>query len=275
MNEDIIKKYIPTFIFHKNENYYPVSLPYYINNCQLYYDKTLLADYGEVNLENLSNFTVKLPTGETIKSTDTIHNKWHLNIKEESYPGTNPELLDEIPIYIYYKTVYEKGICYYEINYIVIYMYNGSYNIYCTPITAGSHQADIEHITIRLFKDTLEFKDIYYARHGYNEGEWKSDIDLENFKVYVAKHGHGHFKKSGKHYRICFAVKDECNDGIYWKPTKYIIYNFVPKEKLKWTDYIGKYGNTGVDGIKQQKWWVKESSKSKSFIENLLCCCKK
>ena len=169
MNSDIVKKYIPTFIFHKDEKYYPVTLPNYVKNCQLFYDKELVADYGEVNLGNIHKFTYKLPDGTISKSTDTINNKWRLNVKSKSYPGTSPELLDNVPIYCYFKEVYHQGVCYYEINYMVVYMYNGSYKIYCTKYKAGEHQADIEHVTVRLYKDTLKFKDMYFARHGYNE----------------------------------------------------------------------------------------------------------
>lgn len=54
---ELLAKFLPKFIFHPDEAYFPCSIDYYLQNCQLYQNENLYKNIGQLTEENLSQLT--------------------------------------------------------------------------------------------------------------------------------------------------------------------------------------------------------------------------
>jgi|GEM_PF-3501528 len=188
----------------------------------------------------------------------------------------------------------EQGNCvadttYFYIQYLCLYGYNQPYDISVpiAPLFKGdvydfqnAHEADLEHITIKVNAETGHIDSIYYGSHGRDEGMWMyppgsrgGDADQEftvdqsgRPEVFVAYGGHGNYPKVGVYTRIYGIANDVTARGPQWELNENTIYRTVRKEsagfnplvhtynRLTYLDWIGDLGPRGVASFRTKSW---------------------
>jgi hypothetical protein len=246
--DDLVQKYKPIIIFHPNEKYFPSSMEYMIQNASLYNKGELVSKIGKITIEQM----------ETNAGTN-------LKIDSNHYSGQlTKENMDGIPIYVKVK----ENDKYYEITYIVYFMYNYGYNI-CGKLV-GDHDSDLEHISVLINKESLDMIAIYYSYH--SEGLWvyKKNVPMKNGHpiVWCAKDSHAFYPYSKPHFRVfCFA-NDYMGKGIEWEPKLVID---VDSEKPAWMKYLGQLSMNGIDNIPLKSWYRNFEEKISSNMCRDLC----
>jgi hypothetical protein len=263
----LLNHFIPILYLHSKEKISPISIEEYIKNCELCINgtktrvkknilsepkivrknKEILINKGNINLP-LTNFYNNIPN----KYLDYCGD----------YPIPNEYTINDIPIY---GIVYEYK-NYIDIIYIFNYYYNESYKFLFLYL-GGGHQADIEHIRIRidnknLYNPNIPLKvlSIFFSAHSIDQGRWikPNKIDWYNNEingqpiVYVAKGSHANYNKPGTWYRFFGFANDKTvkNNSIIWKPKRVI--NLKLEDTLM--SYRGDMGNNGVNDLNRQ--WI-------------------
>ena len=260
---DLLSKYAPIYIFHKDETNFPIDIRDYLS-------ESSLIKNGKSQYTNVSCLCGNLPfiisKNKPIRKTisgEVIVEKGQLkydtppianidngkNCNLEYYGNLSNTLNKQAPVYSYIK----EDDNYIDLYYHLLYNYQPSYNIsiFNKPIyIGGDHQSDIETIKYRILKKNNEIEYIGYYEHG-NEVKYTLDkLQTINKQiiVFIANKSHASYPKSGKYTRILGFANDYCSsikDGISWKPINIVYMNNIPNNHfIKW--YRGNYGNDGV-----------------------------
>lgn len=252
-HQDLIDKFSPFFYLHSDEKYFPITMDFYIKNCQLYHKKNtkrLVKDFGELTMENLIE-----PAEINGRPRDPLTSKnFKLNPKREIVkPNKNLEKLKKVKIYSKVNEFDD----YYQILYIVIFANNPGYKVFGK--IRGKHDFDLEHITVKVRKSDLELRKIFYSAHGSREGVWVKPNDFKMLDghpvVFVAKGSHAFYRKSGTHKRILALANDVCDKGTLWKPDFEII-----SDETNWVRYFGQYYMKGGKSLIRRGFWKNEKS---------------
>jgi hypothetical protein len=245
-----ILTFLPIFMFHCDEMYMPASMEYMFANSQFYNGSNMLADYGQITPEMISE------------------NKGHrIKIHPDAIYGEKDKLLKDIPIYVKVK----ENNTYYEIVYTIYFTYSGPYRFF--GFSYGEHDSDLEHVSVRILKGTGELIGVYYSYH--SEGMWRTpgNIEMENGHpiAYVAKSSHGIYPRYGTHCRIYGFASDVTTDnGTKWLPEK--IVRIDTPDAPYWMKYRGQLSMDGVDNF-PLKGWIKNFEPDFSSTEIRDCCC--
>jgi len=167
------------------------------------------------------------------------------------------------------------GLC--DIQYIFIYAYNGDL---LTGSADSAHEADMEHITIRIEKDMSTVHQIYYAAHN-NEGRWYSPqvtgSTTDGYSrtadgrpiVYSALGSHASYPSAGVKVRGMVLPADRTSEGgLEWDCLPDIVNlgeKSYPREGMEWLQYSGRWGEIGAVGYTSgpygpvyQDWWLSD-----------------
>jgi hypothetical protein len=244
----------PIVYIHTDEDNFPSSVEYYLNN---------------INVKNSKGDVVlKSPT------QSQLYDLQKANVNKESYSMhmNNPKNKELIwmgdstlssPFYAYVKSD-DK---YHYITYIFFYPRNGWYDILGLD-KVGSHNADIEHITIEVDKNTSKATRYYYAAHTNTDGTWykPEEIQFEDGHPvsFSAVHGHGSYIKEGIVFRLYGLANDKTNKGYKWDPNVVIIYEendtkFDPNTQ-GWIYFSGDWSPDGIVGVAAKKWYKNGNS---------------
>lgn len=248
----LAERFRPIFIFDKQEQYFPCSVNYLINNSQLYNGEELVTDFGKTSVEDLSD------------------NKGdRLIFAKESYNGD----LQNAPVY-YNIRVCEQFI---DIVYILFFAYNGPLNV-LGLFEVGEHTGDIEHVIVRLNKSNLSLNSVYFSAHN-DEGEWvdKSNVKtiqlrndenvFEHPMVYVARNSHAMYASEGTHYRIFGIVNDHCSTYKGSMLNDLIEVKECDKNETHWIHYNGSFD--GVSCLPHRDWWTESPVYDSSVLTRL------
>ena len=253
-NLDLLKKYNPVFVFNTSEEYWPCSVEYVMENSQLYNDDKKILEEGQVTSNILAS---------------NIGN--HLNINSRIYPGSPLDkihLKHNIPLYCKVNTN-EQFI---DLIYIVFFAYNGPFNV--LGFNTGEHQADIEHVVIRLSAETKKPIAIFFSAHGIQDGVWVKYEQVQKYNhypvVYVAKFSHAMYPKASTWYRIFFLANDHTDDGVHWLSNNLVV---LTEDNPVWVKYTGTWGIDSVTNMSQQLWYTQQPTKSNTWFRRLFCCC--
>jgi len=257
--ENLVKKFAPIVYLHPNEQYFPCAIGNFLPYTEMINsDGTIVAKRGEINTENLVKFSQETKDP-------------YLSVDKTFWPGQKD--VENVPFYV--RTVEHEE--YIDISYIFLYAYNSGY--FLGPIyLGGEHEADIEHLTVRVVKtedpDTSRILKIYYSAHGSPEGVWinASDIEMENGHPvgYIAKGSHAMYPKQGTWYRIMGFANDKTVKGMRWQGEPVII------NDVDWKNYQGCFGGPkpgNVSSLVRKTWWYKEEEHSCTFTERFFPCC--
>ena len=236
---ELIRIFLPVFFFHTNEVYFPSSMEYAFENCQLYNGNTLIADYGNVKPDMIQN-----NMGHRIRINQKIH-----------YGEFNNKKHEDIPIYVSVKN--PPDLDYYEIIYVVYFPFSGPYSIFGKKV--GDHDSDLEHIAVRVSKEHGSLIGIYYSYH--SEGIWCHPEEIEFLEgrpvVYVARGSHGFYPYEGTHHRIFGFANDKMNQGTLWRPSKVIRVDTDKTDVVPpyWMYYRGQLSMQGIDNLPLKGWY--------------------
>ena len=195
---NLLHRFAPVLYIHPKELTSPMSLDDYISNCELcvggktkkiqknpFCKPEIIRKDKQILLEKNK---VKLPL---TNSNNMIPDKYLDYCGKYDLP--NRTLINLIPMYGLVK----KYNNYIDLIYIFNYYYNNSYK--CLGIyVGGEHQADLEHIRIRISNnkhsdiyDSYNVQTIYYSAHSTGQGRWEK---LKNIEWYNGiQNGYGQY----------------------------------------------------------------------------------
>jgi hypothetical protein len=259
MIADIQNRYLPYFVFHKNEDIYPKDFDLYLEDTRIIRGGETRVKGGCCMLPNTPFVLSGKPTERETISGELLYNKGEVSRRIDKldrqgvdcyleYSGERLwSLRNDTPIYNWKKEV-EGGV---EWTYCLFYAYQNPYSIGwdMSPLyIGGNHQADVEMVKIRLVDEKIE--GIYYYEHGngrYYRGEDIEYIDGHPL-VYVSLISHASYPKPGIYRRLLGFANDKCSglgEGHLWKPERVIdIGELEEGDLMRW--YRGTLGNDGV-----------------------------
>ncbi|MFH1032765.1 MAG: Vps62-related protein [Chloroflexota bacterium] len=279
IENQLIESFVPIVKFHPQEQYLPANVPWYLSRARMRYNVNRgfddkIIEKGTLNLTNLITQTCQgQPSGlcETtteffLEATDKNGGDALDDYRKETRKGTDSSN------WVCYAHVRPSPstpeMC--DIQYIFLYAYNGS--IISEPVQSA-HEADFEHITVRVEKDLKTVYGIYYAAHD-GEGKWykiasagQGGYTLNGGRpvVYSAVDSHASYPNAGKWLRKLMPDDVTEDGGPVWDCQKNVI-NLGEKShpclNMQWIQYSGRWGEIGEAswtcgpyGPAYQNWW--------------------
>jgi hypothetical protein len=285
--QQIVESFAPQVRISSRDLWNPVSVEWFLARSELrfqtdtprFWKKTIssqqILEYPTQETLISQNLTHKNKTHQTYGAASSHRDgRWYLKLKTpEFYTGMSSDEIEsgKAPVYVHILHRNDHTI---DLQYFFFYAYNG--NVIDKLSTAGAHEGDWEHITVRLSDQVLQptweittdheyLIGIFYARHG-KEGRWYMDekldgssIDngyrlLENSNhpiVYSAKGGHAsytHPQAPQKRYvpfgvRLRFLDDHTDDSGQWWDTWKNCVILDPALPELKWMHFVGQWGN--------------------------------
>lgn len=248
----LAQRYAPEVRLSKYEKYFPCDIEWYMSKCELVYPEKNLIISPVTNEDIYQNKLYRTnespdPTNAYFQIADEIVQYGRVdNIEYSDDLGNFGGVLNNVPVYVNIRE--DDNII--DLQYYFFYGYNGAI-IESLP-TFGVHEADWEHITVRLDKNNLNaILMAYYASHG-REGRWRTPLEFacnENGHpiVYSSKLLHASYSTAGRQYRIGFGLIDDyTDDGFLWKTWENVI--LLPhsidecNSNMYWVFFNGKWG---------------------------------
>ncbi|CAL5225933.1 g8728 [Coccomyxa viridis] len=235
--EEVIANNCPVFYFHPAEKYFPCTVQWFLERCEL---QVIRKGWRRRVLEVVE--AVGKLDGERLKRAQ----EWFegqkgqrkkflmLRLPNPRDRAGQPEQLNQIPIYAHVKELTDPQTgrrTALEVNYCKFLAYNGSYKlfgwIYIGEV--GAHDGDWEHVTVRLSADASRVLGVYYSAHRHMDGVWRSADDVPRGKdgrilAHIALNGHGSYPTAGFIPRNLLAFNDyTSNQGAVWDPDSLVI----------------------------------------------------
>jgi len=236
----LIAKYAPVLYLHPDDKYMPCSAEYYMSHSELrvssssyFGDYIVLLKEGEVTSDTL------LACQHTHQQSGGNDGSLYLALNPSARCGMPPDHIDgSVPLYVHPKAVITtsengkdaSGVAEaLELTYITFYAYNGPYYV-GGLIKTGHHDADWEHLTVRIHPVSGSLLGVWYNAHRPRDGEWSvghkvpRDEVTGRIKAYVALHGHGTYPRKGIIHRHFYLGNDHTSDrGKVWRPSKMVL----------------------------------------------------
>lgn len=260
--DELIRKYAPEVRFHKDEKYFPMNvnefLPYVdlrnpSKNVELkkgQVTSVALSGYSRPNyVDYYLGFADKVMKGGVKKdSNNMIHTRAYAN-----FIPTGDGAVIQYIMYYPFNGVFQMG----ETSFI-----DNIVNAVTSAADIGDHEADFEHINVRL-NSALQLVDVYYARHKPSaDGGYAAPEITEGTHpvVYASKYGHA----AHPHHKDKQANQDATSSNgprwRTWEDIQYLGTKDNPTPGNEWMKFVGHFG--GTDGGKSsprgpahQTWW--------------------
>ena len=271
---NLAEKFCPSFIFAKDESYFPCSIEFLLANSDLRNSKEILR--VSPTIDDLLKYNSK----------DTF-----LDIKNLEGDILN---LQNNPVYYHILPLSQKEKKETLIQYYLMYPFNApkfvsNLNVCLgdniaerfdkTPnclkcMYAGDHKYDLEHVDV-LLDENNELKSVYFGAHRESDGVWKNKKDISFFEethpvAYVASGGHGFYPWEGTTYRIFCCANDTTSNGYMLNSKK-----LVNLEDEKWnTEFVGTFETLGAgDTPKNHTYYNYKIEKSTNFFKRVFLPC--
>ena len=288
VEDQLIQKFAPVVKLHVDEQYLPANVPWYLQRVRMRFDVShgfddCLLNKGSVTITNL----ISQKNRDQVSGLSPNHSDFFLeqtdasggddtdSYRQETRKGTG------LAAWVSYAHVKPAPVDVYpdmyDVQYIFFYAYNG--DLLKTKVESA-HEADMEHITVRVNKDLNTIYQIYYAAHD-GEGKWygsQTSIGIQDGYrvtndgrpiVYSAINSHASYPWAGRQYRGTELPDDATSDGgIEWDCRQNVINlgeKTYPCEGMQWIQYSGHWGEMGETswtngpyGPAYQSWWDKE-----------------
>ncbi|KAK9857191.1 hypothetical protein WJX84_004091 [Apatococcus fuscideae] len=233
--EKVIAANLPIFYFHPDERFYPCTVEWFLERCNL---SIVRKGFGRKVQEVLQSYGGLTP--ERLRDAQKLWNSRGRRAKRRTFlqlfldpdarAGQPVDMLSQMPIYVHVKEVVDPQgrRAALEVNYMKFLAYNGFYKLFGIFYAGeiGAHDADWEHVTLRLSPDAQKVLGIYYSAHRHRDGVWRSADEMLRGddgrpKAFIATNGHGSYPEPGTVPRVFFIFPDETSDqGHVWKSTK-------------------------------------------------------
>mmetsp|Transcript_12871 Transcript_12871/g.36420 ORF Transcript_12871/g.36420 Transcript_12871/m.36420 type:complete len:493 (+) Transcript_12871:178-1656(+) len=283
LQKESLEHFCPLIYVHSEEEFPPCSIDFYLKGVKMVYKKKLKGTFGRKKIECVDVLEVGKCNRDTISNVKFDGDRIPCSKFEDlqyKCPRVQLKIVDErvkygevemvngkkvirAPLYGHFALpkVDDEGVespPYFDLVYTIFNGYNGA----CMndPGFIGIHEADWEHITIRVTPDlkriiAVKFKahrerDIFTRWHFRPSSEVADEIEYEvdrpsgRVVAYSAKSGHGFYAHAGKHSYGFVRGADLCDKGILWDPIKdsrVEVFGFEDS----WTYYCGKWGDKG------------------------------
>jgi hypothetical protein len=277
----LMEKFAPIVKLHPEEKYQPADIEWYLERVRMRFeinkgfDDSILKK-GEVNTSSLTKQSNKGQTsGLTATSTNFFLEQTDLNGGDslDNYRESTRQGLGVTNSNYYAHIRFAPHG--YDVQYIFFYAYNG--DLLTGPLNS-SHEADIEHVTVRVENDLKTITKIYFAAHD-NEGKWyqiqpPSQNSYTGYSltpdgrpiVFSALNSHASYPWAGKWARGRGMPDDQTSDtDTFWdcqKSVKNLGEKEYPGTNMHWIQYSGRMGEigsqswtTGPNGPAYQSWW--------------------
>lgn len=249
-------RFAPIVRLHPRDDFHPASVDWYLPRVRMRHGKPGPIDFSrdpkilELGQVNAGSITAQQHSGESSGGA-TKSNFYLEQPSEETRKG------DLQGAMCYVHAVPGKWPA--EIQYWFFYPYNEK----ITDL-GGAHEADWEHVTVRLDPQLLDPTHIGYSRHREEEFEWRSANGLLDFgrypRVYSARHSHGSYATAGEQDRPDPYPNDHTAEG---GPRLDCRFNLMAlnENTANWVNYSGRWGRvrrtdfeSGPYGPKFQYW---------------------
>ena len=284
IEDQLTSKFAPIIKFHTEEQYLLANIPWYLDRVRMRYDVSFgfdaqLLDRGNINITNL--------VSQEYKGRSSGLSAEHTEFFLEQTDTSGGDELDSYRLSTRKGSGKAEWVCYahvrlastshnpemYDIQYIFFYAYNGDLLM---SVAESAHEADFEHITVRVKNDLSTIDKIFYAAHDI-EGRWYdygSSPEVDNGYelsddgrpiVYSALNSHASYPWADIWDRGNLPDDVTNEDGIEWD-TLAKITNIgekrYPLPGNSWIQYSGRWGEigetgftTGPFGPAYQGWW--------------------
>lgn len=259
----LIEACAPTFHFHNGECDFPISVDRYLAHT--------------VVIDRATRTVVEHLTPPTNAILDQLCGDEVYDLERLAYLHTSAQALPPTLIHVVRgdnSTLY--------LQYILFYANNGPSWVPLLSAWIGTHQADVEHVTV----EVVDGRPVAYhfSRHSDSDEVRVPVEELEpgptplSYHVYVARGGHSHYEHAGTHSRLCGITADVCDEeGVSFRPTQFMrLYapdtpGYDPTTmgflRLRngrlggglsavgtWTDRLGIVGR--VINLSARRWWT-------------------
>ncbi len=287
IEEELAQRFAPVVKLHPDDNYRPANIIWYLPRVRMCFNVNLRPDdqllkQGEVNMmtliaqSNRGQFSglTTAPTDIFLEQTDENGDDRLDSYRSQTRKGTDPSG------WVCYTHVrpapaeHNQGM--YDIQYIFFYPYNGDM---AWGEIESAHEADYEHITVRVEGDLKTIRRIYYSAHD-GEGRWYAKETSPGAKdgysltaegrpiVYSALDSHASYPWTGEWNRIGKPDDFTGDKGPVWDCRTNVINlgeKLFPLHGMNWLQYSGRWGEmgelswtTGPYGPAYQIWWNTE-----------------
>jgi hypothetical protein len=191
---DLATRFSPVFVFHEDENYFPIN-----------FEKVL----PHITLEN----------GKPVTETDVASGK-PLVIPPNLWKGEKPASMSQVPVYSTVNMIDYNGDRYADIVYVVVYAYSN--RSFLSHKKSGMF--DTSGVVVRVNLDRMTPTQVYTSQssvggvwHTPPHMQWKADHPV----VYVSHNTHNNYASPGRQVEAKVLTYDErshLRDGIVWSP---------------------------------------------------------
>ena len=281
VEKTLIHRFAPEIKLHPNEQYLPAEIQWYLPRVRMLFDVSFgfdhqILDKGVLNVGNLlSQKDGDQVSSLTENSSDFFLEQTDVNGEDQldSYRQETRKGSSSSDWTCYAHVRQAPGSDSYDVQYIFFYAYNGS--LFEEPVETA-HEADFEHITVRVGKDLQTIVQIYYSAHD-NEGRWYQKQTSAGVKngysltpdgrpiVFAAINSHASYPYEGKWNRNNLPDDEASENGLVWDSINRVV-NLGEKQHpaigMQWVQYSGHWGEignaswtTGPYGPAYQGWW--------------------
>jgi hypothetical protein len=278
IEDDLVARFAPVVRLHPDEQYMPASVAWYLPRVRMRFDVSLgldkqLLDKGSVNPGSLIAQANKgqmsglsaAPTDFFLEQTDASGGDDYDAYRAETRKGPAPA---GWTCYAHVRPAANHPDMY-DIQYIFFYAYNGDM---LATAAESAHEADMEHITIRVEKDRQTVQKIYYAAHS-GEGRWY-DRGANGYSVtadgrpivYSAINSHASYPWARRIDRTLLPDDETREGGVDWDCRQNVANlgeEDRPRAGMQWLQYSGRWGEIGETDIASgplgpayQSWWT-------------------
>lgn len=257
MDVDVLANvYRPVFYLHKDEEYYPVTMKYAFQQCELVRGNDVIVPYP--NLEPTSP-QLEAPDSESMSINIVNRAKAVLSAKRQFQENN-------VPIFYFVNKYYSEqesgSVAYADIVYYVQYLYNGSIFLFPRISKIGEHDWDAEVVIlrVRLGPESVSesgpesgsesgsgpgaeprVEGVWLSQH--SGGKWfdydkmEKDPLTKRMVVYVARNSHAHDHRPRTIWRMFGFSNDVTRKDIRWAP-ELATNNKLPNAPV-WTRFKG------------------------------------
>ncbi len=287
IEDKLAKRFAPVVRLHPDDAYRPADIPWYLTRVRMCFDirwwfDRIILKPGQVDLPCLTSQSClgQLSTlGATLTSFVLEHTDRYGGDRLDSYrkqtrQGSKPS---DWVCYTHVSPAPAKDhLGMYDVQYIFFFGYNG--DICWGPIESG-HEADFEHITVRVEDDRETIHGIYYSTHE-GEGKWYAPETSPGSSngyavttgghpiVYSALNSHACYPWAGEWNRLRNFNDFTADGGPEWDCQANIVSlgeKQNPRDGMQWIQYSGRWGEIGEVGFTTspygpayQDWWNEE-----------------
>lgn len=261
---DVAQRFAPIVYLHSKEEWFPSSVEWYLNRVALCFesDKNIILKPGVITPQTIDLLVTQEQQGISSGATAFDFDKfqWFLRIPETTGdqirrgdPSANGVIT--ATCYVHLRETQNPDVV--DLQYWFFYPYNG--DIVEGPMSSGTHDADWEHITVRLDHNAQAVQGVYYARHG-DEARWAPLVQCLDPSgrpfVYSARSSHASYWTIGVQHRdskIPLDLADDHTDsGPCWDTAQHLALlndNPLADQANPWNRFSGHWGGSKGGGL--------------------------